>query len=183
MNRLLLISGIRAKHYLSPGVPFNDQAATSQLEMERIVSVLFLGISIAYLVGSLSFPIGGTGKPGPGLVPRTIGLFLLAVGICNFVQTFFSSAKKPSQKEEIFTEMGENVRVIGIALSLVLYLFLLSALGYLLATVLLMAVTLYLLGMRKITSLILFSISLSIASYGLFSVALDVPLPKGLFLF
>jgi hypothetical protein len=66
--------------------------------MQRIVSIFFLILSVAYLVGSLSLPLGSARKPGPGILPLTIGIFLSFSSLLYFVKVFFLEKRRPEGK-------------------------------------------------------------------------------------
>lgn len=82
--------------------------------MQRIVSIFFLTFSVAYLVGSLSLPLGSARKPGPGIVPVATGIFLSFSTLLYFVKVFFLEKRRSAQKGDGFHLGKDSLRLIGV---------------------------------------------------------------------
>ena len=148
--------------------------------MQRIVSIFFLILSAAYLVGSLSLPLGSARKPGPGIVPLAIGIFLCFSSLLYFVKVFFLEKKRPEGKGEGFHLGKDSLRLIGLLFFLCFYGFFFKILGYMLSTTIFMMGVMALLEMRKWTQILLISILTAGCSYYFFAVVLQVNLPHGI---
>lgn len=60
---------------------------------ERIAHFVIVLLSILMMVLSLSYGIGTLGKPGSGLYPFTIGLFIFPLGLSLFISSLRSQRK------------------------------------------------------------------------------------------
>lgn len=149
----------------------------------RLVSIFFVIFSCAYMVSALLLPMGKASKPGPGLVPVGIGIFLSFFALLHIVEVFRSSRREFGEKEEGFPKREDFYRVMGVILVLVFYLIFLGFLGYILSTIVLVGAVLRLLHMQGWKRIVFLSILTPVCSYYFFNVFLDVPLPQGIFSF
>jgi putative tricarboxylic transport membrane protein len=160
----------------------NSEKAAGANRIQRFVSILFLIFSGIYLFLSLSLPLGKAAKPGPGMVPRGIGIVLTFFCLVHVIEVFFLKNKKnPSEKKAEEALKGKDVfRVAGVVSLLILYMIFFPILGYAFSTIILVGAVLRLLEMHGWMRIVLISIVTSGCSYFIFDRILDVPLPKGM---
>ena len=128
--------------------------------------------------GALSLPYGAARNPGPGFYPFWLGILLafLSVGM------MLKAARQKEGARILRDILGEKVRwekVLGVLLALILYAALIDFLGFLLATVLLMAFLLRFSGEQPWKAVFQWTLLASLGSYLVFEVWMKLRLPKG----
>ncbi len=122
---------------------------------------------------SLLLFIGSARAPGPGFFPFCLGLLLIGLALIIFVQGI---AKEPG-----IPEAGLTVRKVIIALvALYAYALALDPLGYLLSTFLLVFFLLITMVKKALWFAPVVACLISLVSYILFKVGLQVILPAGI---
>jgi putative tricarboxylic transport membrane protein len=134
------------------------------------------------LEGAVKLPYTIEGVPGPGLLPLWLSLAAIATGLVLTVQAFSRSGTTPAEGA---TWPGSNGwRRIGIMLgALFVFTLLLEALGFLVMATLFVAAVIFGMGIRSWSVLASVPVLVAIILYGIFSVWLRVPLPKGILSF
>jgi len=148
---------------------------------ETFAGVLVLAIGAAMLLGSMKFPYLLDGVPGPGFLPRWIGICLLGTGLL-----LTAKGIRPGVvlQEAIQWPQASGWARVGLMLGgLAVALVLLDRLGFLLTTTLFMAVVIFCLGVRSWRMLASIPLLAAIGLYVVFAVWLQVPLPKGVLSF
>ncbi|PYZ96674.1 hypothetical protein CR205_13320 [Alteribacter lacisalsi] len=161
-----------------------------------ILSVIVIIFSLFFLYHSVNLPSSSTAIPGPGAWPTMLLIMMVILGLSLLVSTIRTARKGEVVSKEIQAEAGDEAAeedfvpkvvfpyrylvLLGIA---VIYLFLVSGIGFLLATPLMLAGAAFLLGMRKVWSLVTTSVMGSAAVIVIFIVILNIPLPRGLGVF
>lgn len=113
--------------------------------------------------------------PGPGFLPFWLGVLLAGLSLAWLVQVSFRPVEA---KAKGFIPPREGVaRVLSAIVALLLFAFLMSALGFQLALLLFLWFLLLRLGRQKHTMALLLSVAGSWALTYLFRSRLDVPLP------
>lgn len=140
-------------------------------DMASSVFLMALGGFIAWQAEKLS--IGGIHEPGPGFFPFYLSLILIILGIAIFVQGL---REEPKQKEEAPRKMRLAVTLLAIFI----YPFLLESLGYILTTFLLMLIIIKMMIEKAWWFAPSLSLLISLASYVIFKMWLQVLLPAGL---
>jgi hypothetical protein len=143
-----------------------------------VVALCGLLVAAGYLWEAFRMPLGSKASPGPGLVPILVGLLLAALALVLLAQAW--CGKGEGQDSAILPPGAAGRRVVGVWMALLTYALLVNVLGHLLMTAVLSAGCLRILGMRRWRNAILLSLFFSAASFYLFAVLLDVPLPEGL---
>lgn len=151
--------------------------------IERVVALAVLFASGAYLAYALPLSRGTAARPGPGFFPLAVGVFACLVALVWVVLALRGPTRSRALAEEGGEDLGPAApgarrRVAATAGALVGFCLLLPWAGYPLASFLFAALTLQQLGARWATALAAGLVS-SAASYYLFAVLLDVPLPRG----
>ncbi len=158
----------------------DSEKAASTNRIQRFVSIMFLIFAGTYLFLSFSLPLGKVEKPGPGMVPRGIGIVLTLLSLVHVIEVFFFEKRTSAKKTEDPLKKEDIIRVTGIVSLLILYMIFFPILGYAFSTVVLIGVVLRLLEMRGWARIVLISIVTSGCSYFIFDRILEVPLPKGM---
>ena len=117
--------------------------------------------------------VGDYHAPGPGFFPFYLSILLIISGIAIFIQGL---AEKPAEEEAA----PRKLRVAAALIAIFIYPFLLEPLGYLLTTFLLMLLCIRLMLTRAWWFAPAIAIVISLSSYIIFKVWLQVLLPAGL---
>jgi hypothetical protein len=134
-----------------------------------VVALVVLALGAAALVGSLSLGAGSAVKPGSGMWPLLISLALILLGLALLV-----TARRPSDAER-FTRSSVLV-LVGVA-TMVVFVALISVIGFEIPAGLLAFVWLRFLGHESWRSSIITSLGVVVAFYLIFVAALAVPIP------
>lgn len=131
----------------------------------------------ALVVGyeSSKLPLGQLSLPGPGFQPLWAAITLGLLSLALIVE---ASARIREEGKALWPSRSERGKVVAMMAALVGYALVLEKTGYLLATSLLVAVFLVLERQRWPVVLSVAVVS-ALASYWLFAVWLQVPLPRG----
>jgi len=145
--------------------------------VERLLALAVLAASGVYLATALTLTRGTAARPGPGFFPLAVGVFGAAVALV-WVAT---SLRRTPAATRAGPAVDGRARV-GLTVGLLAaYCVLLPWTGYPLAALLFTGFLLRGLGARWPAALAIGLVS-AVASYYLFAVLLDVPLPRGIFL-
>lgn len=135
--------------------------------------------SCLMVIGSLTawqaqkLTVGDYHAPGPGFFPFYLSLLLIVAGIAIFIQGL---REKPETEETA----PRKLRVAVALAAIFIYPFLLEPLGYLLTTFLLMLLCIRMMLTRAWWFAPAVSVVISLSSYIIFKVWLQVLLPAGL---
>ena len=119
--------------------------------------------------------------PGPGYFPFGAGVLLGVIGLSLLVKALFRESLK--RIPVVSTNPPGPLKWQNIILTLagmLVYIFLLSWLGFVLCTFLLMVYFVWIVGKQRWAVSLIASLSVTMASYLLFEVLLDAGLPKGI---
>lgn len=175
---------------------------------ELLVGVIFLVVGIAYFALAFTIPIydayGGSSVVDSAFVPKVIGVLLIVLSVLQLV--FASQASKnippaePAAKSaEAAEEDGEfkvedwdddaanrnadTKALIAIFAILIVYMALMSTLGFMISSALFLFATMMLLTpkqKRKLPVIIILSVVVAVGVYYLFVYGLDMVLPAGI---
>ena len=148
-----------AEHRPPPAGPLTNVA----------VAVVVVALGAAALVGSLSLGAGSAGKPGSGTWPMLISLTLIVLGLA-----LLPVARRTSDAER-FTRPSWLV-LVGLV-TMVVFVALISVIGFEIPAALLAFVWLRFLGQESWRSSIITSLAVVVAFYLIFVAALSVPIP------
>lgn len=137
---------------------------------ERAIAIGFLIFSLVYLAGSISLQVGTLDQPGAGFMPAFFAAALLITAAYNV----YKSLKETSQEEEA---VWFQKAPIGIAISLIIYPFILEPVGYLISTFIVLAILLVIMQFKSVWISLLTALVSSFASFILFAVVFSVILP------
>lgn len=141
-----------------------------------IGSVLLIVIGVGVVIESLRLKLGTPLMPQPGFFPFLGGSLLIGLSLIPLVQGWLrlgNSTRKPPKVA------GELRRPLILIVSMSLYTAVLGFLGYILPTLILVAVILRVTGVTSWKILGLASLGLSVGAYLLFGRILGIDLPAG----
>ncbi len=143
--------------------------------MSRIAVHLFWAVlSVAICWGAVRLGPGRLTEPGPGLMPLLMGSLMFILTIASFLE------KGGSDKAEPLPDKGRLILVGMTVIALWCYAFLLSILGFLLDTLLLMLFLFAVVQKVKWTTAVVASLVSVGVCYLLFS-SLGAEFPRGIF--
>jgi hypothetical protein len=134
-----------------------------------VAAIVTVALGAAALVGSLSLGVGTPEKPGPGMWPFLISLALVVLGL-----VLVPTVRRTADAER-FTRSSVLVAV-GLA-TMVVFVALISVIGFEIPTALLAFVWLRFLGKETWRSSIVTSLGIVVAFYLVFVAALSTPIP------
>jgi putative tricarboxylic transport membrane protein len=130
-------------------------------------------------VASARLDLGSFWNPGPGLFP-----FLLActTGVLSLVLMAkeVTGKEKPDTVGQSITASRRGKKVIYVLAAIVAYGLLLEKLGYLFTTFLVFGLLLRVVESQRWSTVVIIAVATAVGSYILFSIALNIPLPRGL---
>ena len=145
---------------------------------DLIGGLFWLGLSIFVCIVSIRDEFGTFHSPGPGFFPFLSAIILGAFAILLMVTTWLK--KTGETKLADLWEGLEWKKVACVLFSLFLYPLVLPFLGYLLATFGMMAFLLGIVGRSKVWVRGVNALIVTLASYLVFCILLDVRLPNGI---
>jgi putative tricarboxylic transport membrane protein len=149
---------------------------------DRASAVFWFFLSTVVLVQSIRMGVGTLGNPGMGFMACGASGIMALLSLILLVQSFVK--KKGAEEGPVHPFAGLMLRrVVGFVIAVFLYIIVLPPLGYLIATFLLMASLLVIVGRRKWWLLILFPALSSLVSYYVFAKLFHCPFPTGIFSF
>jgi len=154
--------------------------ATVSLAGPRIVALVLIALGILALIGAAGLEAGGYAPIGPAFFPTIVGLGLLGLGVVFLVRTTVrpdETLGRQAAEEEAATHWPTTTVALVV---LVVYAFVLQALGYVVATVVFFVVMARVLGSRRIIRDAAIAIALSLILYLSFTQVLGIRLPTGL---
>jgi putative tricarboxylic transport membrane protein len=146
--------------------------------LDRATAIFWFFFAAVVLIQSVRMGVGTLMNPGMGFMACSASGILALLSILLLVQSSVRSRKA----EELVRPFAGLLygRVIGFVIALLAYIFLLPSLGYLVATFLLLACLLMIVGKRKWWLLVTFPALSSIASYYVFAKLFHCPFPSGM---
>jgi putative tricarboxylic transport membrane protein len=141
---------------------------------EKIVALALLLFSVVYCYGSMQLKLGSLANPGPGFVPLVVAVLLTAAS-AFYVYSVFAGKSGAQGGAPV-----ESARIsVYLGCFLLFYPMLLMALDFVMATSLLVLVTLRMLKYRNLIWSLAISVLMSVLTFVVFSRLLGVALPSG----
>jgi hypothetical protein len=134
-----------------------------------VIAIVVIALGAATVIGSLALGAGSAAEPGTGTWPLLIGIALVALGV-----GLLFTARSPSDAER-FT--GASWLVLAGVATMIVFVALISVIGFEIPAALLAFVWLRFLGHESWRSSVLTSLGLVVAFYLVFVAALSVPIP------
>jgi putative tricarboxylic transport membrane protein len=141
-----------------------------------IGSVLLIIVGAGVVIESLRLKLGTPLMPKPGFFPFIGGLLLIGLALVLLVHGLRRRHEPTLQPGEA---SGTLLRPLILIVSLGIYTAALKYVGYVLPTMILVAVILRVLGVKSWKILTVASLGLSVIAYVLFGRILGIDLPKG----
>jgi hypothetical protein len=159
----------------------------SDLRKDVLSGAVLLLIGGGYLVYGLRYPLNTLADPGPGVFPLGVGLFLVVLGAVQLIQSgrrfLMGNAAEPGNRPAAPAEPQKQTRservpwiMVGI---LILYLSVVSWVGFLVSTAILVVTCSKLMGTPGWIRPLALAVGILVSCHFLFSVWLHVPLPIG----
>jgi len=145
-----------------------------------VVVALIAAVTLAQALTGLAF-LGASGEPGPALFPAILSGALIVLGLSLALGYLIWPKARLANREKLNLSRPEMGRAGGVWLSLAAGVALMPALGFLLSSILMLA--LLVLGMERLRGYrpVVALLALPIGIYVVFAVLLDVRLPTGIF--
>jgi putative tricarboxylic transport membrane protein len=120
-------------------------------------------------------------KVGPRIIPYIVGAGLVVLGIWLAVEVLMGRTAKPSEEsEDADVSLPTDWVTVGLlAISLIVYLYLIERAGFILASSLLFYGAAFAMGSRRYLRDAAVAIILSVVVYYVFTAGLDLRLPQG----
>ena len=146
--------------------------------LDQTSSLFWLLVSVSVFIGSLRLGIGSLHNPGMGFL--TFGASGI-LGILSLILFLQATLRKKEVKAAPFFAGPLWKRILLVLIALILYSRLMSVLGYLISTFLLMTTLLLILERRKMVFVFVSSILATVVTYFVFSKWLNCQFPGGIF--
>lgn len=135
--------------------------------------ILFLLAGLGVMIESIRLTIGTPINPQPGFFPFLGGTILIGLSFVLTVRAWLGLGKRPEP-------FGEVRRPAALVAGTGVYVLILDPLGYVLATIPLACLVLWILGVKSWQLVGPVSVGLSVGTYFLFACLLGIELPPGL---
>lgn len=146
---------------------------------DRISSVFWLVFSLVVAIESYRLDLGTLHSPQAGFLPFVGGIALGTLSLILLISTLRPKPKISEKGEDITFNRQTFPKVLYVAISLFVYGILLTPLGFVLDTIILIGILLIVVEPQKWYVVIIGAISAPFISYLIFDVLLKVQLPKG----
>lgn len=146
---------------------------------ERLVALVVVAASGAYLLNGLALPLGTTARPGAGFFPLAIGAFGAVMALVWTVAAFRRAPAATAAEPGLSGEA--RGRVVATTAALIGFCFVLRWVGYPVAALVFVTLLLRWLGAGWRAAVVT-GVASAAVSYYLFGILLDVPLPRGILL-
>jgi hypothetical protein len=148
---------------------------------ELLSSLIWIGLGVAFLIGSWQQGLFRKGVPGPGFLPFFYALFLIVLSSMVFLPALGRKKEERAGPVEKFFPEDDSLKKILLGLAaLFAYGIVLEYTGYLVTTFLFMAFSSRLMEPKKWGTVLTVAACTAVLSYLLFVVFLEVQLPGGI---
>ena len=146
--------------------------------LERVLPAVVMIAAGAYLLLALQYPLGAAARPGAGFYPVMVAVFACVVGFTATAQAFLAPRVARRAATADPEAPAQRRRVLTTTAALVGFCLVMPWIGYPLSAAAFVIATLRGLDSRWPVAAGIGVVS-ALASYYLFAVLLDVPLPRG----
>jgi len=115
---------------------------------------------------------------GPGFYVMAVSIGLMAIGVLHLVYNY---RKLSVREEEVPVDRKMRIRMISSILTCAIYIFLMSIIGYLLATLVYFLMEFRVEGVKSWRLVVVLSLVLSAAYYVIFVQLCEMMFPRGIF--
>jgi putative tricarboxylic transport membrane protein len=145
--------------------------------------LVIIGISLFFYYLAGQFPeVKGYQKMGDAFWPKLTLLVLMGLSVILIVQSLINQGKKGPGKKTPAEELDRPALFKTMAVT-VLYVLCIPYLGFLLSTFLALIFFSYIMGDRKKSRMVYFSLGMTIATYIIFGLLIYTALPRGVWIF
>ena len=139
-------------------------------------------LGTVFFIESLRLGLGRAGHPGAGFMPFFVGIGLCFLGFYSLIKRSLGDPKEGERVRVKF--FGHSIfRVIATVIAMSAYVILLPWLGFLISSFMLLVFLFKTGGVRKWTTILGAALLTVCISYWLFSLSLNVRLPRGIWRF
>jgi hypothetical protein len=146
---------------------------------EVFLSFAALLVGLIVVIASLTHNVGTLTRPGPTLLPFLTALCLVVTGFCSLIGALRGSGSNRADTQKLFDR--SLFKVVAVVMAMGVYTLILSSVGYLLSTFLLLTFLFKTAGFRSWIAVLSTSFLVTSSSYLLFAYALKVRFPTGIF--
>lgn len=148
------------------------------MKSDKITGIFWLIFGLLISQQSYRLNLGGFHRPGSGLFPFLIGLFIAVASSVLLIQSWLS---KSVEKEEKEMKNVPLLRLFLCLISLYAYAVMFEWLGYVPSTFLLILCLLKIAERRGWVTVVITAFLISVTSYLFFETILHAALPRGIF--
>ncbi len=152
------------------------------MSKHRWGSVSWMIFGVLICIGAAGLSLGNFHNPGPGFLPFICGALLAGLSFICILQEGGGGAPKAEEKPLIADRQRAWKAALAL-IALLAYAIGMEYLGFLVSTVIFLAFLWWIVEPQRWYIMIFGSILASAASYTIFEVLLQSPLPKGIFEF
>ena len=149
--------------------------------LERIGCIFLVGFSIFIGFFSIRLGIGGLDLLGAGFLPFLAAILLFVMSLTVLTKGFLEKPEIEGQKNPL--HLGEFKKPLMLVVGLIMYAILLKPLGYPITMFLFVFSMFVMMQPKKWKADLFIAALISIVSFVLFNVLLNVPLPFGILTF
>jgi hypothetical protein len=152
-------------------------------KLEWVFSFLLVVIGALYFYAASQYPMGEATSPGPGMMPRILGVVF--VGLAGYLLVMGWLSRKSGEDEDKEKPNAEEAQGKGrhtplwVTIILVAYTAAIDFLGYATGSFLVVLILGKVMGLEGWIKPIILSIGVAVCTQLLFGYVLDVPLPIG----
>ncbi len=143
-----------------------------------LISIILICISGAVFYGTKDYESSGLESIGAGFWPRLLAITLFILSVVLFIQSIFQ--KGDGNFKLVNLKSPGIIRVIKISSVLLIFCIILKVFGFLIAILYLVPPCMYILGEKRIGSIIGVTVSVVLLVYVVFVVLLKIQLPEGI---
>lgn len=146
----------------------------------EVGAAIFLTLcGLGYFIAASQYPIGKLDDPGPGLMPRLLGIIFICLSVYLMVTNWAGRRSEPLQSTAQGYKSLELKTPSQVVAVMIFYVSTLQSLGFTLSTSLTILFTARFMGLEGWAKPAILSLSTVGLSLLLFEFILDVPLPVG----
>lgn len=152
---------------------------------DSLVVLMFGTILLIAIPNIIDFTARGNIYQSPLLFPQLVAILLVVVSLYQLIMAYVTNRKKSEENNEMnnneFRENGDIKKFMFGIIPLVIYIFLISIIGFYVATVLSMLYYIHYFGGTKWYKALIFTLVTTTVIYFIFLNIFRVPLPTGIF--
>ena len=149
-----------------------------------IAGLVLISFSFFFFHLTAQFPIvKGYQQMGDAFWPRLVLLVLIGLSVILILQSVLKGKKKESMGKAAAEESSDRPIMLKTMGAMVLYVLCIPYLGFLVSTFLVLIVFSHLMGDRKTSRMVYFSLGMTVAAYLVFGLLIYTALPRGVWIF